>query len=310
MPSTLTTGLNLSGHLPAQCWGGSLPRKTKTPWSAAAPEDVTKPKGARICAKRAVDILLACNRTAESEAKAWSVVEELAQTLNRRLAVENEAPRIGQITERADKVLSLTVELHDFLKSLDAATLFVIRSGGHDFGILQEAVQSKHGPNVESVIETLRQFALALDLNVSLFVDRFPSDNGGNTNYYKRTIGAARLQLVQDAIFAFDRFRPEEAKGTEGGIFHQFLMAIFEYATGLDPESHSKLLRYLKDVTKAYRLRRTAEVRHEQLFEQQKLLRRRPKQNAGRIQELEIQIEKTREQLREHWVGIFPQRKW
>jgi hypothetical protein len=115
---------------------------------------------------------------------------------------------------------------------------------------------------------------------------------------------------VQDAIFVFDRFRPEDAKGTEGGTFHQFLMAIFEYATGLDPESHSKLLRYVKDVAKAYRLRRRAEIRHEQLFQQQQLLRREPKQNSAKIQELEIQIAKTREQLREHWVEIYPQRKW
>jgi hypothetical protein len=310
MPSTLTTGLDLSGHLPTQRWGSSLPRKTKPQWSAAAPEDVTKPKGARICAQRAVDILLTYSRTAESEVEAWSVVDEFARNLNRRIAVENEAPRIGQITERADKILSMTVELHDFLKSSDAATLFVIRSGGHDSGILQEAVQFKHGPTIEHVVETLRQFASGLHVNVASFVDRFPNDKGGNTNYYKRIAGAARLQLVQDSIFVFDRFRPEEAKGTEGGIFHQFLMAIFEYATGLDPESHSKLLRYLKDVTKAYRLRRKAEVKHEQLFEQQELLRRRPKQNAAKIQELQAQIEKAREQLRDHWVGIFPQQKW
>jgi len=271
---------------------------------------VTKPKGPQACAEGAVDILLTRSRTPELKGEAWGIVEKLALDLNRRLAVENRAPRIKEVTERADQVLSMTIELHDLLKSLDAATLFVVRSGGRDFGILNPRVQFSQGPAVEDLIGTLREFAQALDFKLAMFVSRFPKDKGGNTNFYKRTIGPARLQLVQEGIFVFDRFRPKEAKGTEGGTFHQFLMAVFEYATGSDPEPHSKLLPYLKDVTKAYRLRREAEARHERLFDEQKLLRRRPKQNAAKIQALQLEIEKTRELLRKHWVDIYPQRKW
>jgi hypothetical protein len=59
-----------------------------------------------------------------------------------------------------------------------------------------------------------------------------------------------------------------------------------------------------------YRLRREAEATHERLFEQQRLLRRRPKQNAAKIKQLQVEIEKTLALLEKHWLGIFPQWKW
>jgi hypothetical protein len=137
---------------------------------------VKKPKGSPACAERAIDILLARDRRPELEAEAWSLVEELAVDLNRRLAVENGAPRIKQITERADKALSMTLELHDFMKSLDAATLFVVRTGGQDFGIFNDKLQFKQGPTVEEFINTLRAFASALDFKIGMFAHRFPQD--------------------------------------------------------------------------------------------------------------------------------------
>lgn len=244
------------------------------------------------------------------EVEAWSVVDELARNFNRGIAAEKGAPRIGEVTKRARSVWSKTAELHDLLMSLDAATLFLIRDGGSDFGILQDAVRFKHGPTVEQVVETLQGFSLSLAVHISSFTNRFPRDPGGNTNFYKRTVGSAPLRLVQESIFVFDHFRPNEAKGTEGGIFHQFTMAIFEYATGLDPESHSKLLPHLKDVAKAFRLRRAAEAEERTLFAQQKRLRRRPEENAAKIRELEAKIRLARRRKRKHWVEIFPQRKW
>ena len=50
----------------------------------------------------------------------------------------------------------------------------------------------------------------------------------------------------------YDLFRPGEATGTEGGPFHCFLMEVFEFATGKDPED-AKLTPVMKRVVTANR---------------------------------------------------------
>jgi hypothetical protein len=88
-------------------------------------------------------------------------------------------------------------------------------------------------------------------------------DKGGNTNLYKALYGSPRWMLAQEGWLLYELFKPGTGTGTEGGPFHLFLMDVFEFATGLDPEEHSKLERWLKHVPKVNR--RLQEIRVEEV---------------------------------------------
>jgi hypothetical protein len=72
-------------------------------------------------------------------------------------------------------------------------------------------------------------------------------DKGGNTNLIKAMAGSPEWGLVSAGWLVFDMFRQGEATATEGGPFHSFLMSVFEFATGSDPEQ-SKLMPGIKDI--------------------------------------------------------------
>lgn len=71
-------------------------------------------------------------------------------------------------------------------------------------------------------------------------------DKGGNTNLFKENSRSPDCNLVVDGWRVFERFRPNEAKGTEGGVFHAFLQCVYEYATGNEAESHSGVTTWIK----------------------------------------------------------------
>lgn len=79
-------------------------------------------------------------------------------------------------------------------------------------------------------------------------------DRGGNTNLYKQDSQSPDFNLVVDGWHLFEKFRPNEAKGTEGGSFHLFLQCIYEYATGLEAEQNSGLSTWIKVLAGPLRL--------------------------------------------------------
>jgi hypothetical protein len=78
-------------------------------------------------------------------------------------------------------------------------------------------------------------------------------DKGGNRNLWKDLRGSARWALAHEGWHVYEMFKPDHASGTDGGPFHLFLMDVFEFATGLDPEVHSKLIHSVKMVCPANR---------------------------------------------------------
>ena len=71
-------------------------------------------------------------------------------------------------------------------------------------------------------------------------------DKGGNTNFHKRLWGSARSNLVEVGWTVFEAFKPRMATGSEQGPFHNFLDAVFEYATGQEGCEHARLFDWVK----------------------------------------------------------------
>ena len=71
-------------------------------------------------------------------------------------------------------------------------------------------------------------------------------DKGGNTNLFKEESRPPDFSFVVEGWRLFEKFRPNEAKGTEGGLFHTFLQNVYEYATGLEAESYSGVSTWIK----------------------------------------------------------------
>jgi hypothetical protein len=215
-------------------------------------------------------------RIALSEQLAFERAYLLARDFNRNEHLNRNAPRSRQIVDRLTKLETLTGELARFLDSLDDLTRHRLKTFGT--GLVQaekffdhklwDAANASGLPPVSGSelkqpenswinrLNALSQYA-NLTLNVFLRSSGIESgdlpDKGGGTNPYKRVAGSARWALVQEGWHVFELFKPGEATGTEGGPFHLFLMDIFEYATGLDPEQHSKLTFWLKKQSKANR---------------------------------------------------------
>lgn len=71
-------------------------------------------------------------------------------------------------------------------------------------------------------------------------------DKGGNTNFHKGLWGSARSNLAEVGWTVFDAFKPGMATGSEHGPFHDFLDAVFEYATGQEGCEHARLFDWVK----------------------------------------------------------------
>ena len=92
-------------------------------------------------------------------------------------------------------------------------------------------------------------------------------DRGGNTNLIKEIAGSPEWRFVSAGWLVFDMFRQGEATATEGGPFHSFLMSVFEFATGRDPEQ-SRLMPSIKDIARKRRRFMDISIRERALSEE------------------------------------------
>jgi hypothetical protein len=79
------------------------------------------------------------------------------------------------------------------------------------------------------------------------------TDLGGNTNIWKEEVGTPRWGLVNDALWIYEIFHPGRASGTVGGKFHEFVLGLFEYATGQEGADYAKVDDWIKRLVKAHR---------------------------------------------------------
>jgi hypothetical protein len=113
-----------------------------------------------------------------------------------------------------------------------------------------EAGKRNNGAWVEG-LKALSQYAGLARSNFMVrhgIEDHDKPDRGGKTDLLKSSIGTAQWRLVHDGWHLYDRFKPDSATGTEGGPFHRFVNAVYEYATGLDPEEKTSLADHVKRV--------------------------------------------------------------
>jgi hypothetical protein len=139
---------------------------------------------------------------------------------------------------------------------------------------------------------------------------RGPSDTGGNTNLWKETFGPAAWSLVTDALRLFDIFKPGQATGTEGGSFHNFVLAIYEYATGKEGEEHAKVNDWIKKIVKPTRLDRALEIEEDRLRAEEIAIfkGRGPLTEAqnNRLGEIALRLNEIHKQRVELWKDTWP----
>lgn len=319
-------------------------------WKASIPDEQTNPIGSIEFARRAVERLGPFKhklhdeaqrhprergvRIALSEELALERVWMLARAYNRQDRLEQGAPRSKNVVERLIKLQKLAGELALHLTSLDDITrhrLQTCGTGVNGFGerfkdpIIDQAdmagLPTPGDRNDEETPSRWLQRLAALSLysaaTLAMFLDAKGIDNidvpdkGGSTNLYKDLYGSARWAFVQEGWHTYELFKPGNATGTEGGPFHLFLLDVFEYATGLDPEEHSKLTYWLKRVSKVNRRYKQVMNRQEALQRERDEVQRsglnisgadRSKRTAELSEKL-IVLERERDEL---WPSLFP----
>jgi hypothetical protein len=265
---------------------------------------------------------------------AWERIWILATTFNRQQSLDRRAPRSGDVIEGLTKLETLAGELARHLKSLDDITLHRLQTGGTgitefleiaDDPLMREADASAlplpsgwKGHEEESKwvqrLNALSQYSNAA-LKMFLTSRRIESldapDKGGNTNLYKSIYGSASWALVSEGWHVFELFKPGKATGTEGGPFHLFLLDVFEYATGLDPEVHAKLTSWVKRMSSVNRRYQSLVARREALSEEQQeisLSRIEPgfEERERRISEIGMALLAVERERLELWPSLFP----
>jgi hypothetical protein len=200
----------------------------------------------------------------KAEENARLDIEALAMNFNHKTRANSDAPRAKDVIEELEgAVISVGLAAEVLASLSDAARLVVLSHGtGLDDSTLT-AENHPPGHNVSGLfpmegepegqtVTALRSSARSIQLSKDLWKSRHP-DNGGNTNSYKQIVGDSRFALVQEGLIVFEKYRPAEATGTVGGKLHDFLMNVFEYATGKNPDDHSKLEQWVRKLPKAYR---------------------------------------------------------
>jgi len=252
-------------------------------WTSITPESTRDPKGPERCLLQAVERLGPFKYKTQEEADKSVSHHHLKLHLSLQLALEqvrilardynghrnqnSDAPRTKQVIERISKLESLTGELARYLEGLDDMTRFYLQTAGTAYvgycppSQIEKAEYSRL-PHPAPATNEVREISWvtkldALSCYANLCLKNFQErmgiddidhpDKGGNTNLIKEMAGSPEWGLVSAGWLVFDMFKHGEATTTEGGAFHSFLMSVFEFATGSDPEQ-SKLMPSIKDI--------------------------------------------------------------
>jgi hypothetical protein len=199
-------------------------------------------------------------------------VVRLASDYNRHSKQNADAPRTKDVLDRITKLESLAGELARYIEGLDAMSLFYLNTGGSGvvgFGKIRlinnldaaecSPVQEPEvGHTASEWVNELDALSRYASLCLKNFLNRKGidsidrADRGGNTNLLKEMSGSPEWGFVLGGWYLYDLFKPGIATTTEGGPFHLFLMDVFEFATGKDPEE-SKLVPPIKKIVVACR---------------------------------------------------------
>jgi hypothetical protein len=263
-----------------------------------------------------------------SEELAIERVWALATTLNRVQILTQGAPRRKDVVNSLDKLERAAAEFADTLESLDDITRHRLQTGGSGLelfgkyypnelmntanvdGLPRPAETGEKGTQCQwiSQARALSRYAGAVRTNFLIskgIDDPDHVDDGGNTNLIKEDFGSARYQLVQEGWHVYDLFKPGEQTGTEGGPFHLFLCAIFDFATGQPPEEHSKLMPLVKTACKLNRELKALRIREDELLDEFNLLPP-TRANQPRLRQIEGDVRELRGQIDTLLAAVWP----
>jgi hypothetical protein len=186
-----------------------------------------------------------------------------------------------------------------------------------DVPALPRVSTDEHRDNVISWVHRLRSLSQYAEVTRSNAVrwrgqqGGEVEDTGGNTDLWKETKGTPRWGLVNDAILVYEIFKPGRATGTEGGPLHQFMLDVYEYATGLEGNIHAKLDDWLKKLVKANRKDRDAraqtaalDAEWDSILDLDPALRKQT--HMQRINEISAEIKRLDRERRELWTITWP----
>jgi hypothetical protein len=221
-----------------------------------------------------------------SEELAREQIRQAAEAFNRSTHLSKDAPRFSHLERMLDGFIESVDALREKMERLNFFALHVLHHvpeysdhwaalgigsnieglphpvlglGGRDSQWLQQLDSLSHWAREKRKVAIRSRIAEG----------RSQSDTGGNTNLWKETFGPAEWSLVTDALKLFDIFKPGQATGTEGGPFHNFVLAIYEYATGKEGEEHARVNDWIKKLVKPSRLDRALEIEESQLREEE-----------------------------------------
>jgi hypothetical protein len=273
LPITSTVSVNVPQAMPApgiQKVNMSQSKESSNRWMGDRTD--TQPRGEVSFAQSAL-ALLGPFQDENHRQIARQLIETLAINLNHKIQANEGAPRDKDVVEELGALvigLCVAAELADtsllarVLSSLSDAARIVILSYGtgldnptrvveqHPQRVPLDGLFSNSNWEDGRTIAELKAIARSIHLSTELWKRRHP-DKGGKTSSYKRLVGEPRFALVREGFLVFEKYRPGTAMGTVDGKFHEFLMDIFEYATGLNRNDHSKLENWTRRLPKIYR---------------------------------------------------------
>jgi hypothetical protein len=211
---------------------------------------------------------------------AIEMIEDAARTFNLMDYLARGAPRFQNVLKNLKNIQILAEALAIQLESLDDMTRHELKyasakidaSDRECFKVLMDVADVKalpspsndaqvgdEGPQFFSWVERLQGLSKYLsEASKNLVLQRQKQkrnaqDEGGNTNYWKETFGSPRRALVHDALQIFEDFNPGMARGTIFGQFHNFVLCLYEYATGKDGVECAKMDDWVKTLVPACR---------------------------------------------------------
>jgi len=262
--------------------------KDTSPWTLTVPDEVVAPRGRAESGQSAIQRLGPFEHCQHEEAQrhrrkkggiapseelALQQVLTLARSFNHHEYLNKNAPRTKEVVENLQNIQRLSFLLAKQMQVLDDVSRHRLHTAGTglnylddllggplmvsaDVAALPRPAEGSLYPVKDNWVDRLNALSVYAQHCLEVFLtskgleNAEGADKGGNTNLYKQSQGAARWRFVHDGWYIYELFKPGEATGTEGGPFHLFLMDVFEYATGLEPEENSKLTSWLKQVAK------------------------------------------------------------
>jgi hypothetical protein len=324
----------------------------KRKWSAVSAPEIVRPKSPELLGEalnylrpfkhRSAAVAIREGHFIELHGSKQGISEELARELIEYAAIEfnrgeylhPNAPRWSDLVETLEGLAASTDAFRQTIESLDYFALSLLhRVPEWDEPLSRQAITAKVDGLPQPLIGAQAKRCLwaeqleALSSYINARLQRAKHwrlkhgykvrDKGGNGNLWWEEFGPPRWGLVSDALVIFEIFKPGEATGTVGGSFHQFVLTIFEFATGMSSEEEDVkgIDTLVKDLMRPSREDRLLEAESDKLVAEELAITESGKGPFTEAQNVRLnQIDRRRgeiaRQRKELWKATWPHIRW